>query len=309
VAQADIAFLVNPAAANGTTGRRWPEIARQAADAGLRGEALLSEGPGHIVELSRRAVEDGARLVVVVGGDGTVNEAVNGLLHGGTENVEGVELALLPRGTGDDFARTFGIPTDLERALEVAASGSVRSIDAGRARFLDWDTSHAERYFANFAGAGISGAIARRGEATSRRLGARLAYLWATVAVFARWKSVQMTVELDNDRRQGRMYEVLVANGAYAAGGMRVAPEAAPDDELFDIVMIGDVTKAEFLTTFPKIYRGTHVGHPKVEVVRARTASIDAAVPLPVVLDGEQPGTTPATFEVLPGALRLRVPR
>ena len=303
-----VVFLVNPAAGNGAAGRRWPEIARQAADAGLRGEALLSEGPGHIVELARHAAEGEVRLVVVVGGDGTVNEAVNGLLHAGTDGGEGVELALLPRGTGDDFARTFGIPTDLERALEVAVRGSVRTIDAGRARFLGWDASHQERYFANFAGAGISGAIAKRGDATSRRLGARLAYLWATVAVFARWKSVQMSVGLDDDRREGRMYEVLVANGAYAAGGMRVAPDAAPDDGLFDVVMIGDVTKAEFLTTFPKIYRGTHVGHPKVEVVRARAVSVDAAVPLPVVLDGEQPGTTPATFEVLPSALRLRVP-
>ena len=117
-----------------------------------------------------------------------------------------------------------------------------------------------------------------------------------------------MKVGLEDDRREGPMYEVLVANGAYAAGGMRVAPDAVPDDGLFDVVMIGDVTKAEFLTTFPKIYRGTHVGHPKVEVVRARAVSVDAAVPLPVVLDGEQPGTTPATFEVLPSALRLRVP-
>jgi diacylglycerol kinase (ATP) len=305
VLDAEVVFLVNPAAGNGSTGRRWPEIARQAADAGLRGEPLLSERPGHVSELARRSAAEGVRLVVVVGGDGTVNEAVNGLLHAGAE---GVELALLPRGTGDDFARTFGIPTNLERALQVAALGSSRPIDAGRARFLGWDSSHDVRYFANFAGAGISGAIARRGEATSRRMGARLAYLWATVAVFARWKSVQMRVDLDGDRREGPMYEVLVANGAYAAGGMRVAPEAAPDDELLDVVMIGDVTKAEFLTTFPKIYRGTHIGHPKVEVVRARAVSVDAAVPLPVVLDGEQPGTTPATFEILPGALRLRVP-
>lgn len=302
---AETAFVVNPASGNGSTARKWPEIARRAADAGLRGETLFSERPGHSVELARRAVEEGARLIVVVGGDGTVNEAVNGLLHAGAE---GVELALLPRGTGDDFARTFRIPTDLDRALEVAATGRARTIDAGRARYLGWDASQVERYFANFAGAGISGAIARRGEATSRRLGARLAYLWATVAVFARWKSVQMSVELDDDRREGRMFEVLLGNGAYAAGGMRVAPDAAPDDELLDVVMIGDVTKAEFLTTFPKIYRGTHVGHPKVEVVRARRASVDAPLPLPVVLDGEQPGTTPATFEIVPGALRLRVP-
>ena len=305
--EAGVVLLVNPASGNGSTGRRWPEVARLAADAGLRGETLFSEGPGHITELARQAAEENeTRLVVVVGGDGTVNEAVNGLLRAEAGDVE---LALLPQGTGDDFARTFGIPTKLERALEVAANGPARTIDAGRARFLGWDGSETQRHFVNFAGAGISGAIARRGEATSRRLGARLAYLWATVAVFARWKSVQMSVGLDGDRREGRMYEVLVANGVYAAGGMRVAPDAAPDDGLLEVVIIGDVTKPEFVTTFPKIYRGTHVRHPKVEVIRTRAASVEAAAPLAVVLDGEQPGTTPARFDVVPGAIRLRVPR
>jgi len=244
--------------------------------------------------------------VVVVGGDGTVNEAVNGLLA--VEEPHRPELALLPGGTGDDFARTFRIPAALDAALRVATEGAPHAVDAGRASFVSWDGSPGERYFANFAGAGISGAIALRGAATSRRLGARAAYFWATLAVFARWRSVEMRLTAGDERRWGPMYEVLVANGAYAAGGMRVAPGAAADDGLLDVVIIGDVTKAEFLTTFPKIYRGSHVRHPKIAVLRASSVSIDAATPLPVVLDGELPGTTPAAFEVLPGALRLRVP-
>jgi diacylglycerol kinase (ATP) len=233
-----------------------------------------------------------------------VNEAVNGLLSAGTD---GCELALVPCGSGDDFARTFRIPLEPEKALAVAARGQARRIDAGRARFRS-EEGESERYFANFAGAGISGAIARRGAATSKRFGARAAYFWATAAVFLRWSSVPMTVETDEQRREGRMFEVIVANGAYAAGGMRVAPDAAADDGLLDVVLIGDATKLDFLTTFPKIYRGTHVNHSKVEVLRARRVSVAAAEPLAVVLDGEQPGMTPAQFEVLPGALRLRTP-
>jgi YegS/Rv2252/BmrU family lipid kinase len=256
--------------------------------------------------LAREAAVGGATLVVAVGGDGTVNEAVNGLL--GLEPRRRPDLAVLPRGTGDDFARTFRIPTALDRALRIAADGSARVIDAGVARYTRWDGSPEERYFANFAGAGISGAIAIRGAATSRRFGARAAYFWATVAVFARWQSVEMTVAAAAEERRGAMYELFVANGAYAAGGMRVAPDAAPDDGLLDVVLIGDFTKPEFLATFPKIYRGTHVAHPKIEVLRAESVTVEAATPLPVVLDGEQPGTTPATFEVVPQALRLRVP-
>ena len=298
-------FVVNPASANGSTGKRWPEIRKRAAAVGLDGEARISGGPGDISALTRNAVADGADLIVAVGGDGTVNEAVNGLLRTGPDRVE---LAVLPGGTGDDFARTFHIPGDLDRALEIAASGVARAIDCGRARFVGWDGVEEERYFANFAGAGISGAIARRGAVTSRRLGARLAYFWATVAVFARWKSAEMRVQVDAQRREGRMYEVLAANGAYAAGGMWVAPQAAPDDGLLDVVLIGDVTKAEFVATFPKIYRGTHVGHPKVEILRGAAVKVEADSPLPVVLDGEQPGTTPVTFGIAPGALRVRVP-
>jgi diacylglycerol kinase (ATP) len=256
--------------------------------------------------LTRKAAADGATLVVAVGGDGTVNEAVNGLLE--LEPLRRPELAVVPRGTGDDFARTFRIPKALDRALRIAAAGPARVVDVGVARYTHRDGSPGERYFANFAGAGISGAIAIRGAATSRRLGARAAYFWATVAVFARWQSVEMTVVAAAEERRGSMYEVFVANGAYTAGGMRVAPDAVPDDGLLEVVLIGDFTKPEFLTTFPKIYRGTHVAHQKIEVLRAGSVTVEAATPLPVVLDGEQPGTTPAAFEVVPKALRLRVP-
>jgi diacylglycerol kinase (ATP) len=299
-----VVFVVNPASGNGAAGKTWERTRELAAARGLEGDALITEAPGHAVELARGAAESGARLVVAVGGDGTINEIVNGLLAAGTSEVE---LAVVPRGTGDDFARTFGIPTDVESALAVAANGQARPVDVGRATYAV-DEGTAERYFANFAGAGISGAIARRGARTSRRLGAKAAYMWATVAVFLRWSSVPMRIELDGELREGQMFEVVVSNGMYAAGGMKIAPEARPDDGQFDAVLIGDVSKADFVTTFPKIYRGRHTSHPKIDVVRASTIAVDASQPLPVVLDGEQPGTTPARFEIVPGALKLRAP-
>ena len=302
-----VVFLVNPASANGATGRRWPEIAHRAGTAGLEGESLISTAPGEIAELAATAVAGGARLVVVVGGDGTVYEAVNGLMR--SEGGADVELAVLARGTGTDFIRTFGIPTRLEGAIAVAREGAVRTIDVGHARYRAWDRSPAESYFATFGGAGISGAIARRANASSKAMGGRLSFLWATIAVFARWKSTVVDVTVDGEHRSGRMLETLATLGEYAAGGMWVTPGASPDDGLFDVLMIGDVTKADFVTTFPKIYRGKHLAHPKIEVLRGATVTIDAADPLPVALDGEQPGTTPITFDVVPRRLRLRVPR
>jgi diacylglycerol kinase (ATP) len=298
-------FLVNPAAANGSTGRRWPELARRAAALGLQGETLVSERPGHLAELAAEAAAAGATAIVVVGGDGTVHEVVDGLARAGAS--DRVELGLIPFGTGRDFARSLRIPRRLDDALEVVRGGRVRTVDIGRATYAS-DNGEAVAHFANFAGAGISGAIADRANRTTKAFGGRLSFIWATLAVFTRWQPTEMTVEIDGERRQVLLLEALAMNGDYTAGGMWVAPEASLEDGTFDVVLIGDFSKAEFTTTFPKIYRGTHVSHAKVEIVRARELRVDAPSPLPIVLDGEQPGTTPVRFEVVPGALRVRVP-
>lgn len=242
-------------------------------------------------------------MLVVVGGDGTVHEVVNGAIGGGD-----VELAVLPRGTGKDFVRSLRIPSDLRDALDVARDGRPRAVDVGRATYRSDDGSEATAYFANFAGAGISGAIARRANTTSKALGGRISFLVATVAVFTSWKSTLVTLQIDDDRRSGQMFEVLAMNGDYAAGGMWVTPDAEPDDGKLDVLLIGDVTKLDFVRTFPKIYRGTHLSHPKIDVLHGTAVEVDSVPAVPVVLDGEQPGTTPARFELVPQALRVRVP-
>jgi diacylglycerol kinase (ATP) len=297
-------FLVNPAAANGSTGRRWPEIAHQAAGVGLEGDALLSDRRGHLGQLARDAALGGARLLVVVGGDGALNEVANGLA--GLDDAPVV--ALIPRGTGGDFGRTFSIPNDVAAAARIALDGETKTIDLGRVTYRTWDGHEAETVFANVASAGMSGAIAQRANETSKALGAKASYLWATFAVFAGWSAVETRLAVDGESRSGRMFDVVVANGKYFGGGMKMCPDAMPDDGLLDVVTIGDVTKRDLVTTMPKIYRGTHLPHPKAEALRGRVVTVETDEPVPVELDGEQPGTTPARFEVLPGALRLRVP-
>ena len=293
---------MNPAAEGGAVGRCWPELAHRAAGLGLRGDTLISERPGHLGELAREAVENGASLVVAVGGDGTVNEVAQGLAG------KQAELAIIPRGTGWDFARTYGIPRRLEAAVAVALQGHVRAIDLGRASYRSWDGREAESYFANIASAGMTGAIAKRANETSKALGGKVSYAWATLAVFARWQNDEVLVQVHGERRSGRMHDVVVANGRYFGGGMMICPRAEPDDGLFDVLLIGDLTKRDLLVTLPKTYRGRHLPHPKAELLRGRVVTVDAPEPLPVELDGEQPGTTPARFEIVLQALRLRVP-
>jgi diacylglycerol kinase (ATP) len=282
-------------------GRRWPELAHRAAALGLRGDALLSERPGHLTELSREAAAE-ADLLVAVGGDGTVHEVVNGIA--GLD----VELAVIARGTGWDFVRTYGIPRKLEGAVEVALEGRTREVDLGRARYRGWDGRDDEAVFANVASAGMSGAVAKRANETSKALGGKASYAWATLAVFARWRNDEVTARVDGEEHGGRMLDVIVANGRYLGGGMKMTPEAEPDDGRFDVLLIGDVTKRDLILTLPKIYRGTHLPHPKATLLRAARVEVDAPEPLPVELDGEQPGTTPVSFDVVPRALRLRVP-
>jgi diacylglycerol kinase (ATP) len=295
-------FLVNPASDNGVTGRRWPELARRAAAHGLTGDALISEAPGHLTELAREAVRDGARLLVVVGGDGSVNEVVNGVI--GTDSVE---LAVIPRGTGWDFARSLRIPHDVDRAFALAKSGRSRTIDAGVATYRSWDGAEGRTVFANIGSAGMSGAIARRANETTKALGAKLSYYLATLAVFARWQVGEVRVTVDEEIRSGPMHDVIVANGRYLGGGMLMCPEASLEDGLFDALLIGNLTKRDLLLTLPKTYRGKHLPHPKAEVLRGALVAVDADPPLPIELDGEQPGTTPVRFELLPQALRVRV--
>ena len=276
--------MVNPASGNGATGRRWPELAHRAAVLGLNGETFLSEHAGHIIELAERAARKGADLVVAVGGDGTLNETVNGLMRAGGNT----ELATIPLGTGMDFVRTYGIPTRFDEAVRTALGTRTRTIDVGRVSYRTWAGEEAERYLVNVGSVGMSAAVAQRANGMSKALGGKATFFYALVRVFLDWQNTVVNVELDGAARSARMHDVIVANGRYHGGAMKLAPHAQPDDGLFDVVLIGDITK--------------------VDLERARVVAVDAPEPLPIELDGEQVGTTPVRFEVVPGVLRVRVP-
>ncbi len=192
---------------------------------------------------------------MVVGGDGSVNEVVNGIA-----GRDDVEIAVIARGTGWDFARSLGLPRRVDRAVAVALGPRSRTIDLGRVAYRPWAGGEKESFFANVASVGMSGAIAQRANETSKAL------------------------------------------------GMKICPDAKTDDGAFDVLLIGDLTKRDLLLTLPKTFRGTHLPHPKAELLRGAHVTVEAREPLPLELDGEQPGTTPARFEIVPRALRVRVP-
>jgi diacylglycerol kinase (ATP) len=202
-----------------------------------------------------------------------------------------------------DFARTHGIPTSFDDAVRAAVASSARAIDVGRVHLGD-----TTRWFMNVASVGMSGAVARRANGMSKALGGKTTFFYALAREFATWRNTHVTVRFaDGSERRGAMHDVVVANGSYHGGGMWLAPDARADDGLFDVLLIGDVTKLDFLTTARKLYKGTHLSHPKVDLVQSRAVDVEADVPLPVETDGEVSGVTPVRFEVVPRALRVRV--
>lgn len=220
---------------------------------------------------------------------------------------DGVEVAVVPRGTGWDFARTHKIPKRLADALRIAVDGEARPFDLGRATYRV-ESADESAWFANAGSVGMSGAVAAKANGTTKALGGKASYLIALGAVFSRWKNVELDVKVDGEERSGLMEDVIVALGRYQAGGMMVTPDAEPDDGLFDVLLIKDATRLEVLREIPRIYKGTFLPHPKAEVLRGRVVEVTAPAPLPVQLDGEQPGTAPVHFEIAPAAIRLRVP-
>lgn len=301
-------MVVNPASDHGRTARRWPDIARAASARGLDLDVRPTRAAGHATELTRAALREGARLIVAVGGDGTVSEVVNGFFDGDTAVSPEAELAIVPRGSGCDFVKTFAIPKRVDGAVAAAAHGGVRTIDLGRVRYSGRDGRPAARMFCNVASAGLTGAAADRVNRSKKPLGATVAFAWGTIMTFVGYRNTRFRVRIDDRELDQVCNNVIVANCRFYASGMRIMPMADPGDGLLDVLVWGDVGKVDLARNLHKLYRGTHIGHPKADISRARRVSVEPDLTLPIEADGETPGVTPATFEIVPAALRLRVP-
>jgi diacylglycerol kinase (ATP) len=307
VTQPRTLLIVNPIASGGRTGRLWAGIRAQMAAVGLSFDHRFTAGPGDGIHLAREAVEQGYELVVGVGGDGTVNEVANGLMLAGDGQKAGAELGLITVGRGSDFARTIGVPADLQEACARLAQPRRTTLDVGRVEYHQAAESH-RRYFVNVGGGGFDGEVTARANRSPKFMGGTIPYLTSLVITLITYRNKLIELTLDQGEPQHlKVYAVIVANGQYFGGGMRIAPDADPNDGLFDVVILGDLGKIEFLRTTPTVYEGTHVNHPKVSVFRAREVSVRSAQPLLLQIDGEVCGHSPLRFELIPQALSVRV--
>ncbi|MBW2149813.1 MAG: diacylglycerol kinase family lipid kinase [Deltaproteobacteria bacterium] len=300
------AFIVNPAAASGATGREWPRIQAQARDRLGSFKAHLTAGQGDAVHLTRRAILEGADLVVCVGGDGTLNEVVNGFMEEDGPIQPQPLLGYIPRGTGCDFVKTIPIPKELNKALDTIVGLYTRSIDLGRISYLDHQGRPSCRYFHNITSFGVGGEVAGRLNRATKILGGSISFVWALLASIFLYDKKRIRLKVDDVfDQEGTIWNVFVANGQYHGGGMEVAPGAAIDDGLIQVTVIGNLTRGEVFWHFPKLYKGRVYQVAKVSRHTGRRVEASSDRQVLFEADGEHLGQLPIVIEIVPGALRL----
>lgn len=309
--------IVNPESANGATRDTWPKIASDLATHFGSFTPKFTKHPGEGSELAASAARKGTKLIIACGGDGTISEVANGILSAGTDT----ELGILPSGTGGDFRKTLGIPARSSDAAMILRDGQPRLIDVGRVTFTRDDGEQESRYFLGVASFGMSAdVIARVKEGgpdwlpakAPKWLTGRVSFGAAMLQTALRMQPTRVVVQIDDDPpRHLTIANLCVANARYFGGGMKIAPDAKLTDGKFDVITIGDLGAARILGNAPRLYVGAHlsmagVGHTLAGKIIARPAE-DQRIEIEV--DGEIPGLLPATFQILPKALRVRCPQ
>lgn len=298
-------IILNPVSGRGrgTTGRAELEkLLEQYAPPGAGWWITETKSSGDAIKLARAARASEFSGIAAAGGDGTLGETLNGIMTGEGEGT--ARMAVLPMGTGNDFARCIGINTSLEVAVQAMFAGTAKKIDVGKVHAANGY----ERYFVNVAGCGFDAVVAERINTGYRRLRGTPAYIAAVLQTLQTFRGVPLNLEADGEKHALGALMCAVANATSYGGGMRIAPEAKLDDGQFDICVIGDASRLEFLRAFPKVFSGTHVTHPKVTMLKAGAVRIESEPALSVLADGEIVGTTPVQFEIVPSAIEMMMP-
>jgi diacylglycerol kinase (ATP) len=287
--------ILNPAAGSVKDVDALVERIRQLPDA----EVCITAKAGAALQFTRTALGKGCKMVVAAGGDGTLNEVINGL----REEAAAVAVGLIPLGTGNDFARTLGLPTDVDEAMAVLLAGHTRAIDLVRV------TSDEVRYFVNVSAGGFSGLVDEKLTPEMKKTWGPLAYLRSAAAALPELRAYHTTLSLDNTESLSlSLYNVVIANGRYVGGGTQIAPEAAIDDGLLDVILIQERSTAELALLAAQVALGNHLSSDAIVFRRAARVTVNSRPGMWFNVDGELVGNEPAQFTVLPRALQFVVP-
>lgn len=304
-------FVVNPTAAQGALEDAWTSLAK-----GLRGSIRkfdfgFTRGRGDAISMTREALKNGYEMVVAVGGDGTLNECLNGYFKKGRPLNKKAVLGILPFGRGSDTVRGLGLPKDPKLAMKHLSGDGIRKLDVGRVCYTSSKGEVKEKYFINVANVGLVPHVVNWSHKSPHLFGSMGAYVYGAIRGAFEFKAQEVYIKLDeNEKLKTKLMNLVVANGMYFGAGMKIAPKAKPDDGYLDVILAKQMPVLSFLKHLPDLYTGNHLKLKNVGLYRARSIQVIPVNPrqnLLVELDGDTVGSLPATFDVLPNSLRFKV--
>ncbi|MBN1548703.1 MAG: diacylglycerol kinase family lipid kinase [Syntrophaceae bacterium] len=304
----ETAFIVNPKSGNGSTGREWPMLRDQAFSKLGPFRESFSERQGHAAVLTRENLRRGIKRIICVGGDGTLNEVVNGFMDENQCIAPDAVLGFLPNGTGCDFARSLHLGRGINDTIETIATGHIKSLDLGRLRYSDDNGVSLIRYFHNIASFGIGGEVVERVNRTSKAAGPFLSFMWATLITILAYEKKEIRLQIDDSFVETfSTWNIAVANGRYHGGGMLVAPDARIDDGLFHVTLIGNLDLVSVFRHLPKLYNGRINEVPQIRTMTGSHVKVTSVGRVLMDVDGEQVGTLPVEADIIPEAIRMIV--
>jgi diacylglycerol kinase (ATP) len=297
--------IVNPNAGSGRGKKDWNKISSLLEKEGMVFSVKFTGKKEDAISFTKNGIESGYRKIITVGGDGTLNEVVNGVLLNTTCPPVEISLGLIPVGTGNDWGKMFGIPSDYKKAVEIIREGKEMIHDAGIVSYSS-DEGIKTRYFINIAGLGFESAVVKRTNfQKDHGHSGKLIYFYNLLLSLLAYRNTKTEIEIDGELVTVNLFSLNIGNGRYCGGGMRQTPDALPDDGLLDVTIIGDIGKIEIIRKLQLLYDGTILSHPKISGFRAKKIKVTSGCDVWVEADGESLGHTPAEFGILPSAIKI----
>jgi len=297
--------IVNPNAGNGKGRKDWEKISSILKRTGISYKELFTERKGHAIVLSKEGIEARYKKFLCVGGDGTLNEIVNGVFEQDFCSTKDITLGLIPVGTGNDWGRMFGIPLDYEGAVKIIKEAKLMLHDIGVVSYHNGNEK-SKRYFINIAGLGFESVVVKRANAQKDKgRSGKTIYFYNLLMSLLPYKNTKAEIVIDGTKSYANIFSINVGNGRYCGGGMRQTPNAIPNDGILDVTVIKEMGKLEIIMNLNKLYNGTILDHPKIDGYTCKNAMISSEKILFAEADGEYLGHTPVEFSIIPSGINI----
>jgi len=297
--------IVNPNAGNGKGKKDWDKISSSLKKNDISFDVEFTRKKGDAIQFASEAINSGFRKIITVGGDGTLNEVLNGIFSNPGSSPSEMTLALIPVGTGNDWGRMFGIPRDYEMAACIVNEGKSMLHDVGIITYHDGGETR-KRYFINIAGLGFESVVVRRSNyQKDKGRSGKLIYFYNLLLSLITYRNTMAEITIDGQITRSEIFSINVGNGRYCGGGMRQTPDALPNDGLLDVTIIKNISKFEIIRKLKILYDGTILSHPMIDGYKCRNLRVTSDSLIYTEADGESLGHTPAEFSIIPSAVNI----